>query len=88
LIDIADIEALGEDEAIIEVLYQLEHAGYNEYKLVAAWLSIYNEFNPNNPLSRHVTRLIRVLCKELDVSSDLINTVRETIKQEISVAID
>lgn len=84
--DIADIEALGEDEAIIEVLYQLEHAGYNEYKLVAAWLSIYNEFNPNNPLSRHVTRLIRVLCKEFEVSEALINTVRETIKQEISVA--
>jgi Ca-activated chloride channel family protein len=84
--DIADIEALGEDEAIIEVLYQLEHAGYNEYKLVAAWLSIYSEFNPNNPLSRHVTRLIRVLCKEFEVSEALINTVRETIKQEISVA--
>ncbi|BFL81981.1 hypothetical protein LFREDSHE_04310 [Shewanella baltica] len=84
--DIAEIEELGEDEAIIEVLYQLEHAGYKEYKLVAAWLSIYNEFNPNNPLSRHVTRLIRVLCKEFDVSEALINTVRETIKQEISVA--
>jgi Ca-activated chloride channel family protein len=86
--DIAEIEELGEDEAIIEVLYQLEHAGYNESKLVAAWLSIYNEFNPNNPLSRHVTRLIRVLCKEFDLSEALINTVRETIKQEISVAID
>lgn len=84
--DIADIEALGEDEAIIEVLYQLEHAGYKEYTLVAAWLSIYNEFNPNNPLSRHVTRLIKVLCKEFEVSEALINTVRETIKQEISVA--
>ncbi|MBB1438398.1 VWA domain-containing protein [Shewanella sp. SG41-4] len=81
--DISDIEDLGEDEAIIEVLYQLEHAGYNEYKLVAAWLSIYNEFNPNNPLSRHVTRLIKVLCKEFEVSEALINTVRETIKQEI-----
>lgn len=82
--DIADIEALGEDEAIIKVLYQLEHAGYNEYQLVAAWLSIYNEFNPNNKFSRHVTRLVRILCKDLDVSAELINNVREMMTLEMS----
>ncbi|WP_028764583.1 VIT domain-containing protein [Shewanella colwelliana] len=82
--DIYDIEELGEKETIIEILYQLEHTGYHEQKLVAAWLSLYNEFNPDNQFSRHVIRLIRVLCKELDVSADLINTVKEAMKQELA----
>ncbi|GIU29846.1 marine proteobacterial sortase target protein [Shewanella colwelliana] len=83
--DIYNIEELGEKGAIIEILYQLEHAGYNEQKLVAAWLSLYNEFNPDNKFSRHVTRLIRVLCKDLDVSAELINNVREAMKQELAL---
>ncbi|WP_351010376.1 VIT domain-containing protein [Shewanella sp. S1-58-MNA-CIBAN-0166] len=82
--DIFDIDKLGEDDAIIEILYQLEHAGYNEQKLVAAWLSLYNKFNPDNKFSRHVTRLIRILCKDLDVSAELINNVRETMVQEMT----
>ncbi|MGL4475696.1 MAG: VIT domain-containing protein [Shewanella sp.] len=81
--DIYDIEELGEDEAIIEILYQLEHAGYNEHKLVAAWLSLYNEFNPDNQFSRHVTRLVRVLCKDLEVSAALINNSREMITTDV-----
>ncbi|SQH76701.1 Inter-alpha-trypsin inhibitor domain protein [Shewanella benthica] len=82
--DIFDIDELGEDEAIIEILYQLEHAGYNEQKLVAAWLSLYNEFNPDNQFSRHVTRLIRILCKDLDVSAELINNIREMMTLEMA----
>lgn len=82
--DIIDLDERGEDEAIIEMLYQLEHSGYNEQKLVAAWLSLYNEFNPDNKFSRHVTRLIRVLCKELDISAEFMNNVREVMTQEIS----
>ncbi|BAJ02085.1 VIT domain-containing protein [Shewanella violacea] len=82
--DIIEIEELGEDETIIEILYLLEHAGYNEQKLVSAWLSLYNEFNPDNKFSRHVTRLIRILCKELDVSAELIDTVREMMTLEMA----
>jgi len=84
--DIYDIEELGEDETIIEILYQLEHAGYDEQKLVATWLNLYNEFNPNNQFSRHVTRLIRVLCKELDVSEELIRVVKASMKAEFTLA--
>ncbi|MCL1052161.1 VWA domain-containing protein [Shewanella abyssi] len=82
--DIFDIEELGEEETIIEILYQLENLGYNEQKLVAAWLSLYNEFNPDKPFSRHVTRLIRILCKDLDVSAELINNIREMMTLEMA----
>ncbi len=82
--DIFDIEELGETEIIIETLYQLEHTGYSGQKLVVAWLSLYNEFNPDNQFSRHVTRLIRILCKELDVNVELINKVREVMTQEVA----
>ncbi|MEZ9819669.1 VIT domain-containing protein [Shewanella sp. 10N.286.45.A1] len=84
--DIIDLDERGEDEAIIDMLYQLEHSGYNEQKLVAAWLSLYNEFNPHNKFSRHVTRLVRVLCKELDVSESLVEVVREEVQQQTAVA--
>nr|WP_283102887.1 VWA domain-containing protein [Shewanella abyssi] len=81
--DIMDLEELGEDETIIEMLYQLEHAGYNEQKLVAAWLSLYNEFNPDNKFTRHVTRLIRILCKELDIGDELIRVVKESLQADL-----
>lgn len=85
-LDIYDIEEMGETEEVIEILYQLENAGYSEQKLVAAWLSLYNEFNSDNQLSRHVTRLIRVLCKELDVNGSLVEVIRIEVLQQTAVA--
>ncbi|MGZ9899278.1 VIT domain-containing protein [Shewanella gaetbuli] len=78
----------GEDEAITERLYQLVDDGHNEQQLVVAWLSIYNEFAPYTPLSRHVTRLSKMQCKALKVSQELINIVRTAITAVNSVLID
>ncbi|MCG9730814.1 VWA domain-containing protein [Shewanella sp. Isolate13] len=84
--DIVDLEEMGEDEAIINTLTQLEQLGFDEIELVAAWLSIYNEFNPSNPLSRHVARLARMLVKELDIKQPLIQTVREAVQAELTMS--
>ncbi|ABZ76540.1 Vault protein inter-alpha-trypsin domain protein [Shewanella halifaxensis HAW-EB4] len=82
--DIFDLEEMGEDEAILNILTQLEQLGFDEIELVAAWLSLYNEFNPSKPLSRHVTRLARMLVKELDIKALLIQTVREAVQAELT----
>ncbi|GIU33044.1 VWA domain-containing protein [Shewanella schlegeliana] len=84
--DIVDLEEMGEDEAIINILTQLELLGFDEIELVAAWLSLYNEFNPTKPLSRHVTRLARMLVKELDIKPLLIQTVREALQAELTMS--
>lgn len=81
--DIDQIEILGEDAAIIRVLKKLKQTGYDEYELVTAWLSIYNEFNPDKPFSRHVTRLIKILSKSLGISTSFISTVRKQVKQDM-----
>ncbi|NRB25767.1 hypothetical protein [Shewanella sp.] len=54
---------------------QIQRVHFRLLMLVAAWLSLYNEFNPDDKFNRQVTRLIRIIYKELDVTSGLIATV-------------
>ncbi|QIZ77710.1 VIT domain-containing protein [Ferrimonas lipolytica] len=77
--DLDKLFILGEVTWVVDALASLRSGKVTEAQLVAAWLSVYNEVQSGIPLSRHVTRLVKRLCRELEVSEHLIEAIRNTM---------